>query len=102
MEIILYKKGFRLGGKSFIWNIIFLWDLIEVKLIIVDWWGKWIYFEEYLLEDNLLKGNMLEVWDGKNFVGVSMYIGVYYFIFEGILILGDKFIVVKGIVYLLK
>ncbi|NRB49891.1 MAG: hypothetical protein HRU41_19605, partial [Saprospiraceae bacterium] len=101
-EIISYKKGLRPDGKSPTWNITLLRDLTEAKLTIVDRWGKRIHSEEYLPEDNLSKGNMLEAWDGKNFAGVSMYTGAYYFIFEGTPTSGDKPIVVKGIVYLLK
>nr|MBX2877555.1 hypothetical protein [Saprospiraceae bacterium] len=101
-EIISYKKGLRPDGKSPTWNITLLRDLTEAKLTIVDRWGKRIHAEEYLPEDNLSKGNMLEGWDGKNLAGVRMYTGAYYFIFEGTPTSGDKPIVVKGIVYLLK
>ena len=101
-EIISYKKGLRPGGKSPTWNITLLRDLTDAKLTIVDRWGKRIHFEEYFPEDNLSKGNMLEAWDGKNLAGVNMYTGAYYFIFEGTPTSGDKAIVVKGIVYLLK
>ncbi|NET31858.1 MAG: hypothetical protein F6K19_07625, partial [Cyanothece sp. SIO1E1] len=101
-EIISYKKGLRPDGKSPTWNITLLRDLTEAKLTIVDRWGKLIHSEEYLPEDNLSKGNMLEAWDGRNFAGVSMFTGAYYFIFEGTPTSGDKPIVVKGIVYLLK
>lgn len=102
-ELIDYPKALRPGGNNPKWEFTLLRKVSKAELWIVDRWGKKIYHRKFQDgTDDLGKGRVLEGWDGRDESGMLMYAGAYYFLFEGLPANGDKMLIERGIIYLLK